>query len=70
MEVFVLSQNKEGEDMKLTKKDVLQYAEQNGYEAAMDLMLLAGPDGFDGTATEYNILFDDVMEAFYNTGRQ
>lgn len=54
----------------LSKKDILEYAETNGYDSAMDLMILVGPDGFDGTATEFNILFDDVMEAFYNTGRQ
>lgn len=54
----------------MTKKDILTYAEKNGYDLAMDLMDSIGKEEFEGTATEYNILYDDIMEACYNTGRQ
>jgi len=54
----------------LTKKDVMDYAEKYGYDLALDLLYLAGKEGFVGTGTEYNILCDDIMEAVYNTGRQ
>ena len=46
----------------ITKKDILKHAEKHGNGAAVDLLLLAGPDGFDGTYSEYKDLFLAVSE--------
>ena len=50
------------ENVLATKRDILDYAEMWGNRAAADLLLLAGPDGFDGTYSEYKDLFLAVSE--------
>jgi len=47
----------------MSKKDILEYAKKQGYESALDLLLCLGKDEFDGTATEYNALMDDLMNS-------
>ncbi len=34
--------------MMLIREDVLDYAEMHGQQQAADLLLLAGPDGYEG----------------------
>ena len=46
----------------MTKRDVLRYEETYGSQAAIDLLILAGPDGFDGPYTEYKALLDALEE--------
>ena len=46
----------------VTKKDILNYANIWGKAAAADLLLLCGPDGFDGTVGEYHDLMDALLE--------
>lgn len=49
--------------MAISKKDVLEYLEACGKEAAANLLLLCGTDGFDGTYEEYK-----ELEAMLNEG--
>lgn len=37
----------------MKKQDFLEYAEEMGRQAAADLLLLCGPDGYDGGYDEY-----------------
>lgn len=37
----------------INKDDILEYAAVHGDESAYGLLLLVGPDGFDGTWDEY-----------------
>ena len=37
----------------MSKDDIIEYAKDCGVKAAEDLLLLCGPDGFDGTYDEY-----------------
>lgn len=54
----------------ITREDVLNYAEAHGAEGAHDLLLLAGPDGFDGGYTEYCDLIDGyAAKIAYSAGR-
>lgn len=43
-----------------TKVDILEYAEAQSNEAAADLLLLCGPDGYDGSYTEYEELMNEL----------
>ena len=47
---------------KLTKQDFIEYAEDKGKQAAADLLLLAGPDGYGGTYDEYLELEKELRE--------
>jgi len=47
----------------LGKKDILEYMKETSPEDAANLLLLTGPDGFDGTVTEYHALEDDLLNA-------
>lgn len=49
-----------------SRKAILFYAEKYGYEAALELMYLIGPEGFLGTGTQYYILFDDILSVVYD----
>lgn len=44
----------------ITKDDILRYAESNGKRAAANLLLLAGPDGYDGSYAEYEKLMEEM----------
>lgn len=46
----------------VTKKDILNHAEKLGNKYAVDLLICAGPDGFDGTYSEYKDLLDALEE--------
>lgn len=37
----------------MTKGEILEYAQKCGLESAANLLLLVGPDGFDGDYDEY-----------------
>ncbi len=50
----------------MERKDFLEYAEECGNEAAANLLLLCGPDGFNGSYEEYEELekiFNEKSEA-------
>lgn len=40
----------------MTSLDIMEYARETSHESAFDLLLLTGPDGFDGTFEDYNQL--------------
>ena len=40
----------------MNTKDIMKYAQQHGYRAAADMLLLIGPDGFYGDYGEYENL--------------
>lgn len=40
----------------MNTKDIMVYAQSNGYRSAADLLLLIGPDGFYGDYREYEDL--------------
>ena len=42
----------------MTRNDFIEYATHKGGQAAADLLLLCGPDGFDGDWYEYNELMN------------
>lgn len=47
----------------LDKKDILEYAkEQGSKQAGADLLLLLGPDAFEGSAEEYDELMKSLTE--------
>lgn len=46
----------------LTKADVLEYSRKCGAASAYGLLLLAGPDGYDGTYDEYLSMLNDLKE--------
>ena len=46
----------------LTIENTLDYKKNNGTHAAANLLLLVGPDGFDGTFEDYNYLLDNLNE--------
>lgn len=47
----------------LDKKDILEYAkEHGGNQAGADLLLLLGPDAFEGSAEEYDELMRSLSE--------
>lgn len=46
----------------MTKREALKYEETYGTQAAIDLLILAGPDDFDGPYTEYKDLLDALEE--------
>ena len=48
----------------MTARDIAEYAEECGNRAAADLLLLAGPDRFDGDIVEYN----ELMELYERGG--
>lgn len=47
----------------MSKDDIIEYAKDCGIQAAEDLLLLCGPDGFDGTYDEYTALQSELEEA-------
>lgn len=40
----------------MNREQILEYARQTGDESAANLLLLLGPDGYDGTWQDYNEL--------------
>ena len=42
----------------MNRKDILEYAAECGQQAAANILLLIGPDGFDGDIDDYNELYD------------
>lgn len=42
----------------INKNDVYELIEKKDWEQAFCLLLLAGPDGYDGSYAEYNALCD------------
>ena len=47
----------------MTAKEIIDYMKTNGAESAYGLLLLCGPDGFDGTYDEYrNLLIELEVE--------
>ena len=46
----------------VTRKDVLDCAEKYGVKPALDLLFIAGTDGYDGTASEYEALVEALKE--------
>lgn len=40
----------------MTKQEILDYAKECGKEAAANLLILVGPDGFAGSYAEYEAL--------------
>ena len=42
----------------LNKNDIYELIKNKDYEQAFCLLLLAGPDGYDGSYSEYNDLLD------------
>lgn len=40
----------------ITKEDILDYARIHGSDSALNLLALAGPDGFKGTIDDYKTL--------------
>lgn len=49
--------------MMLIREDVLDYAELHGRQQAADLLLLAGPDGYEGDD------YDELMEELEGRSR-
>ena len=47
----------------ITREDVREYFQDCGAEGAYNLLLLAGPDGYDGSADEYFDLLNEMSEA-------
>ena len=45
----------------MSEKEIMEYAESNGKAAAYGILLLVGPDGFDGTYDEYLALERDLQ---------
>ena len=46
----------------LTIENILDYKKEHGARAAANLLLLTGPDGFDGNIDDYNYLLNDLNE--------
>lgn len=47
----------------LDRNDILEYAEQQGSkQAGADLLLLLGPDAYEGSAEEYDELMRSLTE--------
>ncbi len=44
----------------MKKQDFLEYAELYGNQAGADLMLLAGPDGYEGSYAEFCELYEKL----------
>lgn len=52
----------------LTRQEVIDYKKQFGARSALNLLLLTGPDGFEGDTDDYNYLMDNLdEEALDNT---
>ncbi len=47
----------------MNKNEIMQYAAECGGESAANLLLLIGPDGFDGSLDEY-----EEMERMFQKG--
>ena len=47
---------------KLTYDEIIEYKKTNGAVSAKLLLMLAGPDGFDGDIDDYNYLMDNLDE--------
>lgn len=45
-------------EFKMSKKEVLEYAQETNREQAYNILLLLGYDGYDGSVEEY----DELME--------
>lgn len=46
----------------VSKQDVLDYKDTFDARLAADLLLMYGPDGFDGTFKQYTDLLEDLEE--------
>ena len=46
----------------LTRQEVLDYKREYGARSAANLLLLTGPDGFEGDIDDYNYLMDNLDE--------
>lgn len=46
----------------ITKKEIIDWSEKYGKASAADLLLLFGPDGYDGTIDEYRDLLEALLE--------
>ena len=46
----------------MTKQEILDYCKDCGKEAAANLLLLVGPDGFDGSYAEYEELESELNQ--------
>lgn len=46
----------------LTRQEIIEYKKTNGARSAVNLLLLTGPDGFDGDIDDYNYLMDNLDE--------
>ena len=51
----------------MAKQEILDYANECGKEAAENLLILVGPDGFDGSYAEYEALEAELNQ--YYTAR-
>lgn len=47
-------------DDRITRKEVLEYMREQGQESAYNLLLLGGPDFYDGDYDEYNELLESL----------
>ena len=50
----------------MNKNDIMQYAAECGDESAANLLLLIGPDGFDGSFDEYESLEREFQKGGIN----
>lgn len=48
--------------MPMTYEEVMEFVKQTDRENAYNIMLLAGPEGYLGTYTEYIALLDELEE--------
>ena len=46
----------------ITKEDIMEYARKKGKEQGYFLLLLGGPDWFDGSYDEYQALLAELEE--------
>ena len=46
-----------------TEKDIWNYADKHGFDAAADLLILSGPDNFDGN-------YDQMLADLENSEKQ
>lgn len=50
----------------IDKEEIYKYASKEGVQQAYNIMLLLGPDGFDGTYEDYQTVMDDFETKLNN----
>ena len=50
----------------MSREEIMYFAEMHGPEYGLDMLILAGPDGFEGSYADYCELYDELEEIIYN----